>query len=155
MTTSSRSCVPILAQRTIVLSGTAQTVSAAFKVQLVQYSSPQGNYRGRVGPVQVPADLQPFIEGIFGLDNRQQARPHIVLPANGLRGAGSGANVLTATKAQEARSFLPPEIGQYYNFPTNVDGTGQCIGIIEFGGGFAQSDLNTYFAATQAASRRR
>ncbi len=134
------------AQRTVVLSGTAQTVSAAFRVQLVQYSSPQGNYRGRVGPVQVPADLQPFIEGIFGLDNRQQARPHIVLPANGLRGAGSGANVLTATKAQEARSFLPPEIGQYYNFPTNVDGTGQCIGIIEFGGGFSQSEINTYFA---------
>jgi kumamolisin len=134
-----------IGQRTIVLSGTAQALSEAFKVQLVQYSSPQGQYRGRVGPVQVPADLQPFIEGIFGLDNRQQARPHIVLPASGLRRAGNGANVLTATQAQEVRSFLPPQIGQYYNFPTNADGTGQCIGIIEFGGGFSQSDLSTYF----------
>ncbi|HEV8192376.1 MAG TPA: S53 family peptidase [Ktedonobacterales bacterium] len=132
-------------QRTIVLSGTAQALSEAFKVQLVQYSSPQGQYRGRVGPLQIPADLQPFIEGIFGLDNRQQARPHIILPASGLRGASGGANVLTATLAQEARSFLPPQIGQYYNFPTNLDGTGQCIGIIEFGGGFSQSDLNAYF----------
>jgi kumamolisin len=134
-----------IGQRTIVLSGTAQALAEAFKVQLVQYASPQGQYRGRVGPVQVPADVQPLIDGIFGLDNRQQARPHIVLPASGLRSAGNGANVLTATQAQEVRSFLPPQIGQYYNFPTNVDGTGQCIGIIEFGGGFSQSDLSTYF----------
>lgn len=132
-------------QRTIVLSGTVQAISQAFKVQLVQYSSPQGKYRGRVGPVQVPAAIADVIEGVFGLDNRQQARPHIVLPAHGPRGASGSSGVMTATRAQEVRSFLPPEIGQYYNFPTNVDGSGQCIGIIEFGGGFTQAELNTYF----------
>ncbi len=132
-------------QRTIVLSGTVQAISQAFKVQLVQYSSPQGKYRGRVGPVQVPAAIADVIEGVFGLDNRQQARPHIVRPAHGPRGASGSSGVMTATRAQEVRSFLPPEIGQYYNFPTNVDGSGQCIGIIEFGGGFTQAELNTYF----------
>ncbi len=132
-------------QRTIVLSGTVQAISQAFKVQLVQYSSPQGKYRGRVGPVQVPAAIADVIEGVFGLDNRQQARPHIVLPAHGPRGASGSSGVMTATRAQEIRSFLPSEIGQYYNFPTNVDGSGQCIGIIEFGGGFTQAELNTYF----------
>jgi len=134
-----------LAQRTIVLSGTAQVLSAAFHVNLVLYSSPQGNYRGRIGPVQVPAELQDLIEGVFGLDDRQQARPHIVLPSSAAGVPMSGAAVLTATQAQNARSFLPPEVGNYYNFPTNVDGTGQCIGILEFGGGFSQSDLNAYF----------
>jgi kumamolisin len=63
------------AQRTITLSGTVEAVTRAFRVELMQYDSPEGSYRGRLGPVHVPADLQPVIEGIFGLDNRQQARP--------------------------------------------------------------------------------
>jgi kumamolisin len=133
-----------LAQRTIVLSGTAQAIAAAFRVELVQYSSPRGTYRGRLGPVQIPAELQDIVEGVFGLDNRLQARPHIVLPASGARPRTSGASVLTAQAAQ-AQSFVPPQVGSLYNFPANLTGAGQCIGLIEFGGGFAQSDLQAYF----------
>jgi kumamolisin len=36
-------------------------------------------------------------------------------------------------------------VAQLYNFPTGLDGAGQCIGILEFGGGFSTDDLNTYF----------
>ena len=32
-----------------------------------------------------------------------------------------------------------------YDFPPDTDGTGQAVAIIELGGGFAQSDLDTYF----------
>lgn len=128
-------------QRTVVLSGAAWAITNAFKVQLVNYTSPQGNYRGRVGPVQVPADLAPLIEGIFGLDNRQQARPHIIHP-NSPRRPGAAGGVALKTAAQ---SFTSPQVAQLYNFPTGLTGKGQCIGLIEFGGGFAQSDLNTYF----------
>jgi kumamolisin len=40
---------------------------------------------------------------------------------------------------------------QRYNFPqtfnsTTLDGTGQCIGIIELGGGYTNTDLQTYFS---------
>jgi kumamolisin len=133
------------AQRTIVLSGTAQALSAAFQVQLVRYSSPQGEYRGRIGPVHIPADLQDVVEGVFGLDNRQQARPHIVFAASPVGAQAAGGGVLAATQAQDARSFYPPEVGAYYNFPGNVTGAGQTIGILEFGGGFSQRDLDTYF----------
>jgi kumamolisin len=130
-----------LGQRVVVLSGTAGEVSAAFRVELVQYNSPRGAYRGRVGPVQVPADLAPAIEGIFGLDNRPQARPHIMLSRQGAAAEGSVATALSAS----GRSFLPPQIGEYYNFPAQLNGAGQCIGILEFGGGYRESDLQTYF----------
>jgi kumamolisin len=63
-----------LSQRTMTVSGTAQQIADTFRVKLMQYESPQGAYRGRLGPVYVPSGLQPLIEGIFGLDNRQQAR---------------------------------------------------------------------------------
>jgi kumamolisin len=63
-----------LSQHTITVSGTAQQIADAFRVKLMQYESPEGSYRGRLGAVYVPSELQPLIEGIFGLDNRQQAR---------------------------------------------------------------------------------
>jgi kumamolisin len=38
-----------------------------------------------------------------------------------------------------------PQLIQLYDFPTNANGAGQCIAIIELGGGFRQKDLQTYF----------
>src|SRR5258706_248233 len=40
----------------------------------------------------------------------------------------------------------PARLAKAYNFPTGLDGSGQCIGIIELGGGFRPKDLATYFA---------
>jgi kumamolisin len=36
-------------------------------------------------------------------------------------------------------------LGTVYGFPDNTDGTGQTAAIVELGGGFDQSDLDTYF----------
>ena len=62
----------------ISLSGTVTELSEAFGTKLSMYDSPTGKYRGRVGPVQVPADLAPIIVGVFGLDDRHVFRPHSV-----------------------------------------------------------------------------
>lgn len=42
-------------------------------------------------------------------------------------------------------SFTPPELAKLYNFPTGLDGSGQCIAIIELGGGFRKADIKAYF----------
>lgn len=133
-------------QRTVTVSGTADQITRAFRVKLMNYDSPQGAYRGRLGAVHVPADLQPLIEGIFGLDNRLQARPQIVRtqPQSELDMPTTRAASGTV-EAQGAVSFFPPEIGKIYNFPDHLTGSGQCIGLIEFGGGFRESDLAAYF----------
>jgi kumamolisin len=36
-------------------------------------------------------------------------------------------------------------VAQLYNFPAGLTGDGECIGILEFGGGYTTSDLDTYF----------
>jgi kumamolisin len=132
-----------LDQRAMVVSGSAATLSTAFQVKLVRYTSPRGDYRGRLGPLHIPDDLQDIIEGVFGLDNRLQARPRSLLPATRARlRAAAGA---PAANEEQARSFYPQEIGAYYNYPAHLTGQGQCIGILEFGGGFSQADLDTYF----------
>jgi len=40
-----------------------------------------------------------------------------------------------------------PDIAKIYNFPPGLDGAGQTVGILEFGGGYREADLATYFAA--------
>src|SRR5262249_38069391 len=125
--------------------GTAEAVSSAFDVKLIHYSSPSGHYRGRLGPVHVPASIAGAIEGIFGLDNRRQARPHIILPATQAR-LREARGAQAAAKAAQSASYAPPQVGGFYNFPSNLDGSGECIGILEFGGGFSESDIQSYFS---------
>jgi kumamolisin len=124
------------AQRSVVLDGPVSAMNEAFDVKLMCYSHPDGGeYRGRVGPVHVPKELEPIIEGVFGLDNRPQARRHI-----GFRPLPTGV-----THAAAARPwFTPLELGTLYNFPPG-DGAGQCVGILEFGGGFSTKDLDAYW----------
>jgi kumamolisin len=123
-------------RRTVILSGTVADMQKAFGVELRQYQHPTaGRYRGRTGPVQIPDNLKDEIEGVFGLDNRPQAQPHFRRwrAPTGVKPHAAGV------------SFTPPQVASLYDFPTTVDGTGECIGIIELGGGFSQTDLNNYF----------
>lgn len=123
-----------LARRTVVLSGTVSDLQKAFHVELKEYSHPRGNFRGRVGEISVPAEYADIITGVFGLDNRPQAEPHFRrLPQT----PGIKAHAATA-------SHDPTEVAQMYDYPKG-DGAGQCIGIIELGGGFRLDDLSNYF----------
>src|SRR5262249_18381006 len=64
------------ARRSVFLSGTAAAFSAAFGTKIENYEHDNGTYRGRTGPLTVPADLAGIVEGVFGLDNRPVAKPH-------------------------------------------------------------------------------
>src|SRR5579872_2119911 len=124
------------ARRTVILSGTVAAMNEAFGVQLKQYEHPSGRYRGRTGPVHIPGELGDVIEGVFGLDNRPQAKPHF---RRRRERAGGRANAV-------GQSYTPPQIAQLYNFPTGVDGSGQCIALIELGGGYQPADLSHYWS---------
>jgi kumamolisin len=116
------------AGRTVILSGTAAQFCGAFHVQLHQYDHAGGSYRGRTGLIEVPAELQNVVEAVLGLDNRPQARPHFRLrPA-----------------ASTSTSFTPLQIAALYGYP-NGTGEGQCVGLIELGGGYRPADLDAYF----------
>jgi kumamolisin len=134
-------------RRSVHLSGTVAAFGAAFGVSLEQYDHPDGSYRGRVGPVKVPAELADIVQGVFGLDNRPQARPHFQIKKAPAAAAAHGA-------AQAGSSFTPVQIGKLYNYPSNLDGSGQCIAIIELGGGYKPADLKKYFTGLGLAAPR-
>ncbi|PYX38513.1 MAG: peptidase S53 [Acidobacteria bacterium] len=122
------------AERRVVLSGTVASFNQAFDVDLQRFEHPQGSYRGRTGPVHIPADIADIVQGVFGLDNRPQAKAHFQRTR---RPRGLGARTA-------GTSFTPTQIADLYNFPSG-DGTGQCIALIELGGGYRPRDLKTYF----------
>jgi kumamolisin len=126
------------ARHTTVLSGTAAAFSAAFGVTLRYYTHPQGSYRGRTGSIKIPQALAAVIQGVFGLDNRPQARPHFQLPA---------VDSAAGKKRHASAAFTAPALARLYDYPTGLDGTGQCIGLIELGGGFRPADIDAYFKA--------
>ena len=123
------------ARRTVILTGTVAAMDQAFGVQLKEYQHPSGNYRGRTGPVHIPSELQDVIEGVFGLDNRPQAKPHFRR-----RRGPAGAHAQSA-----GVSYTPLQVASFYNYPTGVDGSGECIALIELGGGYKPADLTSYW----------
>ncbi len=124
------------ARRKVVLAGTANAMMEAFATKLHRYEYEGRTFRGRAGYLHVPDELDQVVVGVFGLDDRPQAHPHVrfytqsgVIPAAGT----------TAT------SYTPPQVAQLYDFPTGVDGKGECVALIELGGGYNNQDLSTYF----------
>ncbi len=122
------------ARRTVILSGPVAAMNQAFGVELNEYEHPGGTYRGRTGAIHLPAELHDVVEGVFGLDNRPQAKPHF-RRRHGRAGARAAAVNL---------SYTPPQVAALYEFPTGVDGSGECVALIELGGGFNPADLSNY-----------
>lgn len=44
-------------------------------------------------------------------------------------------------------SYTPKQLAAFYGFPTNADGYGTKVAVIELGGGYVQADLDKYFTS--------
>jgi len=117
-----------LPRRTVRLSGSVKQLNAAFGVDLGVYEGQNLSYRGREGHVQLPTSLTDAVEGVFGLDNRPQARPLFK----------------HASPAQNVAPLTPPHVASLYDFPSG-SAEGQCIGLLEFGGGYVNGDIAAFF----------
>lgn len=121
------------ARRSVVLSGTAQQLGRAFDVRLQRWERDGTTFRGRTGPVHIPAGLVGVVDGVFGLDDRPQARSRVHRRA--------------AHAARRGEAFTPPQVAALYDFPRDLDGAGQTVALLQLGGGYRAADLRGYFAA--------
>jgi kumamolisin len=131
------------ASRSVRLAGTVRSMEEAFRVKLMNYEQPRGGYRGRVGPIQIPSDLDGVIVGVFGLDNRRVAKPRPHSAAKLERTPHEKAQPGAQATSSDRAWFYPAELATIYQFPDG-DGSGQSIGILEFGGGYFPSDLHAF-----------
>ena len=134
------------ASRTVKLSGSVQAFNDAFGANMRRYQHSSGSYRCRTGSLTIPADLESIIEGVFGLDNRPQAKAHFRLRPNPPTKDPS-KNQPDARAQAAAVSYSPLQVAKAYGFPSGsaATGAGQCIGVIELGGGYNAADLNSFF----------
>ena len=123
--------------RTVKLTGTVQAFNDAFGVSLRRYDHASGSYRCRTGALTIPTDLDGIIEGVLGLDNRPQAKPHFRLRKK---------NPSVQARATDV-SYSPLQVAKAYGFPSGAAGAGQCVALIELGGGYNASDLTQFFSS--------
>jgi kumamolisin len=118
-------------RRTVKLAGTAAHMRRAFEVRFDRYKHEGKEYRSRTGAIKLPAELADSVEAVLGLDNRPQAKPHFRVKAS----------------AAQSVSYTPRQVAELYQFPLDVDGTGETVGILELGGGYHPVDLQNYFSS--------
>jgi kumamolisin len=117
-------------RRVLRVRGLLRDLSRAFGTTLAVYGdSDTPPYRGRDGSLTVPREMADFVVGVFGLDSRPQARPHFLVSAS------------------PDVTYSPIEVATAYQFPTTVTGAGECIGLVELGGGYRAADLEAFFSA--------
>ncbi len=126
------------AKKIIELRGTVEQMESAFQVSLINYKDANGDsFRGRDGSIKIPKELDGIVEGVFGLDNRAIATPNFKILKK--------KKGVVSNKASVYQSYYPTDIAKVYNFPKQATGKNQIIAIIELGGGYKATDLNTYF----------
>jgi kumamolisin len=116
--------------RTVVLEGTASSLSKAFSARLAVYDDGSGIwYRGRTGRLRAPRSLAKIIESVSGFDSRP--RSHFKVPPK-------------PNSDPPPNSSSPSVVARQYRFPREYDGRGQKIAIV-VPGGYDSKELEKYF----------
>jgi len=142
------------ATRQMTVSGAVGALASMFRtsLRLVTSTRPDGSvtwHRYREGGLQVPAALDGIVVAVLGLDNRPQVQPRMRrrAAASPAPAAPQAPGATDAAAAPKPVSYTPPQVAAAYQFPAGTDGTGQHVAILEFGGGYAQADLDAYFSS--------
>ena len=127
------------ATRRMTVRASATRAAALFGVHLehFRWTAPSGatvEYRGHLGPVRVPFAIADMVTGVYGLDDRPVARPHL----RPLDRARPGIV-----------SYDPTELATIYRYPrlpNGGEGLHLVTGMIELGGTAHGADVAASFA---------
>lgn len=113
--------------------GTSINFSNALQITINKYQNDDDIYHASMDTIKIPIQFKDIIENILGLNTQKVAHPYF-------------KKLDTINTPRASTVFTPLQLATLYNFPTNLDGIGQKIGIIELGGGYVLSDITTYFS---------
>lgn len=116
------------AARCVSISGPLSHLAEAFRANVALRRIGDKVLRTRQGFLHVPVSLGGRIIAILGFDQRPTAATyHTFRP-----------------RASQSTSYTPPQVAKMYSFPAS-SGANQTIALIELGGGFDSSDLQSYW----------
>ncbi|MBV8865325.1 MAG: S53 family peptidase [Acidobacteriaceae bacterium] len=114
--------------RSIKIGGPLEKLAGLFGADVRFSQVGEKKYRTRQGHLTVPAQLADRIVAVIGFDERPVA-------ATGRK---------RRKRSIGSTEYYPTDVAKLYNFPLNT-GKGQSIALIELGGGYRESDLQTYW----------
>lgn len=142
----------------VVISGTAENVQNAFKVQLQTVDTGAGTALTYNGKITVPTDLAPHVRSVFGLEEGIAARPQARLALQANEGSNSPSvgelqmqkqpSTIGPTEPKnfvKTGGYLATEIARAQNIPLKTGGEGQHGAFISVSGGIDLKDYNAFF----------
>jgi kumamolisin len=111
--------------RFVILSGKLGELGKAFGIETCMVEAEGIRYRSHRGKVQPPEEIRDAVDAVLGFDTRPVGQRH--------------------AQADHGRPVDPRKVAALYDFPKTLTGSGQCIGIVELGGGFRAEDIRKYF----------
>ena len=128
----------------ITASGTVQQIESALHTHMKTYRDSQGRtFFANAGNLALPANIAPAVVSIAGLDNA--AVHHRMSTAPQARGGPlvSRSHTAGCPASVGQNTLTPTQLATAYNFPTNLNGAGQNVALIEFDG-YLQSDISVF-----------
>ncbi len=133
-------------KRTAFLKGTAEQINKTFLIQMGYFENSEPDAQqhaiGYVGTPQLEGPLNNKVSSINGLSHQEKKEKRVRHLQN--------IQAMPASPTTKV-GYWPTLVAEAYQFP-DADGKGECIGIIELGGTFKQSDIDGYFKALGLAS---
>ncbi len=134
--------------RLMILAGPEAAMSAVFSeptlaIQASADTSRKSTKNDKVVGAKapsIPAELTQYVDAVFGVHFQSVA----------VQRAKHWHTIISKqVKTKPSKSTRPSisDLEQAYGFPPGTDGAGQCIAILEFGGGFHREDLQAYFSS--------
>lgn len=114
-------------RRSMRLSGRSADVAHAFNTAFEEFELDDHGFFASVGPVSMPVEWNGLVDAVLGLHSLRHAWPRRH----------------SSVRGHEASASLP-DLARAYAFPQGLDGTGETIGLIEFGGGFYPEDIQQF-----------
>ncbi len=123
----------------INMEGKIKNVEKAFKIKLEVYSFGKWNDLRKhksvihLGPIFIPKKIHSFVEAVIGLRK---------IPFKHETPSKKSKDLKCASAAI---GYSSDWFAKHYDFPKQLNGDGQKIAIISYGGGFSQKELNKHY----------
>ncbi len=123
--------------RTITVKGNIASIDKAFQTSIGVYQCPnQFVFLAYQGLLKIPTELHGMIQNVTGITTLLKSEYRMP----------TSPEDETLLKAKSApKGFTAQQLAKAYNYPENLTGKGQTIGIVELGGVYKKSDVQKYF----------
>ncbi|MBI1305768.1 MAG: S8 family serine peptidase [Bacteroidetes bacterium] len=128
-------------EQLIVIEGKRSLMNKFFKVEVQHFHFGSQKITGHQGNYSIPSAINNEVRSVIGLSKMPITRN----TAANSGSSGADQSVPKPTVINGINGYTGADFAKFYNFPTEYNGAGECIGIIALGGGYRKDEMTQYF----------